>query len=68
VRTHFCFTCGLSTPPFSACIGNQHSKESVDFTTQKIYAKVTRPFFPLAQIKTEKVVWLRETNGYSATL
>jgi len=31
---------------FQLVIGNQHSKESVDFTTQKIYAKVTRPFFP----------------------
>jgi len=39
---------------FWLVIGNQHSKESVDFTAQKIYAKVTRPFFLLTQIKAEK--------------
>jgi len=39
---------------FRLDISNQHSKESVDFTAQEIYAKVTRPFFPLTQIKTEK--------------
>jgi len=36
----FCLTCGLSTPPFWLVIGNQHLKESVDSTVQKIYAKV----------------------------
>jgi len=39
---------------FQLVIGNQHSKESVDFIAQKIYAKVTRPFFPPTKIKTEK--------------
>jgi len=37
---------------FLLVIGNQYSKESVDFTTQKIYAKVTRSFFPPTQTKT----------------
>jgi len=35
-------------------IDNQHSKECVDFATQKFYAKVARPFFLLTQIKMEK--------------
>jgi len=33
-------------PTFQLVISNQHPEESVNSTTQKIYAKVTRPFFP----------------------
>jgi len=48
------FTYGLSTPPFWLVIGNQHPNESVDSAAQKIYAKVTRPFFSHPHTKEKK--------------